>query len=37
MIGDSSPDDGGATAIGMQCLISPPEQMAHAFALTTLA
>ncbi|MBM7830742.1 HAD superfamily hydrolase (TIGR01509 family) [Agromyces cerinus] len=33
MIGDSSRDDGGAAALGMQCMIARPEQMHRAFEL----
>ncbi|KRC58366.1 hypothetical protein ASE14_17305 [Agromyces sp. Root81] len=33
MIGDSAHDDGGASALGMQCMITRPEQMRHVFEL----
>jgi FMN phosphatase YigB (HAD superfamily) len=33
MIGDTAHDDGGAAAIGMQCLISRQDQMPRAFDL----
>ncbi|ARC58575.1 Alpha-D-glucose-1-phosphate phosphatase YihX [Frondihabitans sp. 762G35] len=35
MIGDSAHDDVGGAALGMQCLISRPDQMWRAFALAS--